>query len=119
MEESKDTFYSNLSTKLVKQKSNPKTYCSVLKRVLNNKKMPCITSLFHENKFVTDFRVKAEIFNYFFAKQCLLINSDSFLPSELPKKTEKKTENSVYSVSFSKEDILQIIMVTMRLLLEC
>ena len=31
MEELKDTYYSNLSAKL-KQKSNPKTYCSVLKR---------------------------------------------------------------------------------------
>ena len=29
MEESKDTYYSNLSTKLAKQKSNPKTYWSV------------------------------------------------------------------------------------------
>ena len=57
MEESKDTYYSNLSTKLVKQKSNPKTYWSVLKRFLNNKKS--IPSLFHENKLVTDFRKKA------------------------------------------------------------
>ena len=38
MEESKDTYYSNLSTKLVKQKSNPKTKWFVLKRFLNNKK---------------------------------------------------------------------------------
>ena len=38
MEESKDTYYSNLSTKLVKQKSNPKIYWSFLKRFLNNKK---------------------------------------------------------------------------------
>ena len=38
MEESKDTYYSNLSTKLVKQKSNPKIYWSVLKRFSNNKK---------------------------------------------------------------------------------
>ena len=36
MKESKDTYYSNLSTKLAKQKSNPKTYWSVLKRFLNN-----------------------------------------------------------------------------------
>ena len=59
MEESKDTYYSDLSTKLVKQKSNPKIYWSVLKRFLNNKKIPCIPSLFHENKFVTDCREKA------------------------------------------------------------
>ena len=61
LEESKDTYYSNLSTKLVKQKSNPKIYWSVLIRFLNNKKMSCIPSLFHESKFVTDFREKAEI----------------------------------------------------------
>ena len=105
MEESKDTYYSNLSTKLVKQKSNPKIYWSVLKRFLNNKKIPCIPSLFHENKLVTDFRKKADIFNSFFAQQCSLINSDSSLPSKII----KKTDNSLYSVKFSTENILQII----------
>ena len=59
MEESKDTYYSNLSTKLVKEKCNLKTCWSVLKRFLNNKKIPCIPSLFHENKLVTDCREKA------------------------------------------------------------
>ena len=44
---------------------------------LNNKKIPCISSPVHENKLVTDFREKAEIFNSFFAKQCSIINSDS------------------------------------------
>ena len=56
MEELKDTCH---STKLVKQKSNPKTYWSVLKMFLNNKKIPCIPSLFHEIKFGTDFRQKS------------------------------------------------------------
>ena len=70
MEESKNTYYSNLSTKLVKQKSNLKTYWSVLKRFLDNKKIPCMPSSFHENKLVTDFRKKTVIFNSFFAKQC-------------------------------------------------
>ena len=105
MEESKDTYYSNLSKKLVKQKSSPKTYWSVFKRFWNNKKIPCIPSLFYENKLVTDFREKAEIFNSFFAKQCSLINSDSSLPCEII----KKTNNSLYSVRFSTKDILQII----------
>ena len=77
MDKSKDTYYSDLSTKLVKQKSNPKIYWSVLKRFLSNKKTPCILSLFHENKLVPDFRKKADIFNSSFAKQCSLINNDS------------------------------------------
>ena len=37
IEESKDTYYSDLSTKFVKQKSNLKIYWSVFKRFLNNK----------------------------------------------------------------------------------
>ena len=105
MEESKETYYFDLPTKLVKQKYNPKIYWSVLKRFLNNKKIPCIPSLFDENKLVTDFRKKADIFNSFSVKQCSLINSDSYLPSKII----KKTDNSLYSVNFSTEDILQII----------
>ena len=99
-EEWKDTYYSNLST-LVKQKSNPITYWSVLKRYLNNKKVPCVTSLLHDSKLVTDFREKAQIFNSFLAEQCLLINSDSSFPSEII----KKTDNGLHSVRFSTEDI--------------
>ena len=102
VEESKDTYNSDLSAKLAKQKSNPKIYWSILKRFLNNKKIPCIPSLFHENKLVTDFRKKADIFNSFFAKRCSLINSDSSLPSKII----KKTDNSLYSLKFSTENIL-------------
>ena len=94
IEESKDTYYSDLSTKLVKQKSNPKIYWSVLKRFSNNKKIPCTPSLFHENKLMTDFRKKADIFNSFFSKQCSVINSDSSL---------------LCKIKFSTENIFQII----------
>ena len=105
LEESRDTYYSYLSTKFVKQKSNPKICWSVLKRFLNDKKRPWTPSLFHENKLVTDFRKKADIFNSFFAKECSLINSDSSLPSKI----KKKTGNCLYSVKYSTKDILQII----------
>ena len=103
-EEWKDTYYSNLST-LVKQKSNPITYWSVLKRYLNNKKVPCVPSLLHDSKLVTDFREKAQIYNSFLAEQCSLIYSDSSFPLEII----KKTDNYLHSVRFSTEDILQII----------
>ena len=80
MEESKGTYYSNLSRKLVKQKSNPKTYWPVLKRFLNNKKYHVShPSLFHENKHMTRFTGKAETFSSFYAKQCSLTNIDSSL----------------------------------------
>ena len=72
---------------------------------MNNKKIPCIPSQFYENKLVTDFRKKTNIFNSIFAPQCSLINSDSSLLSKII----KKMNNSLYSVKFSIENILQII----------
>ena len=54
---------------------------------------------------MTDFTKKADIFNSFFVKQCSLINNDSSLPSKII----KKTDNSLYSVKLSTENILPII----------
>ena len=52
---------------------NSKTCWSLLNRFLKNKRIPLIPPFFHENKFVTDFKEKVELFNTFFAKQCFLI----------------------------------------------
>ena len=50
--------------------TSAKTYWSILKTLLNNKKIPCIPPLFHQGKYVTDFKKKATLLNSFFAKQC-------------------------------------------------
>ena len=39
------------------------------KNILNNKITPIIPPSFYENRFVTDFKKNAELFNSFFAKQ--------------------------------------------------
>ena len=62
-----------------------KTYWSILKTLLNNKKNPCIPPLFHQGKYVTDFKKKAKLFNSF-AKQCSIIQNSSKLPLTLNKK---------------------------------
>ena len=46
----------------MEQSTSPKTYWSVLMSFHNNKKIPPI---FHENRFVTNFKEKAELFNSF------------------------------------------------------
>ena len=49
--------------KLNNLQRNSKAYWSLLRCLLNNKKIPLIPPLFYENKFVTNFLEKAEVFN--------------------------------------------------------
>ena len=65
------TFF-NLSTTGKSQNSypstRPKCYWTLLKALLNGRKIPCffLTPLFHDNKCITDFKEKSKIFNFFF-----------------------------------------------------
>ena len=61
--------------------------------------------MFHENKFVTDFKEKVKLFKSFFAKQCSLIKNSSKLPSHL----HYFTDNYLSSISFSQDNITKII----------
>ena len=105
IEMSKQKYFSRIASKLTMTRKSPKTYCFLLKVFLNNKKIPIILPLFHENKFVTDFKEKAELFNAFFAKECSLIDSNSSLPKNLIYFTEKRLSK----IRFSEDDIAKII----------
>ena len=70
---SKQKYYCRMTNKLINTQKSSKAYWSLLNAFLNNKKIPLIPPLFHENRFLTDFKEKAELFNSFFAKQCSLI----------------------------------------------
>ena len=105
IEESKNKYYTKLSSRLADPLTSPKTYWSILKTFLNNKKIHCIPSLFHENKFITDFKEKAELFNHFFVNQYFLFSNNSVLPTDLPQLTNKCLD----SIHFSSSDIAKII----------
>ena len=80
-------------------------YWSLLKTLLNGKKTSCIPFLSHSDKCIVDFQEKDEIFNSFFADQCSPISNGSVLPSELP----LRTDSTLSTCHFAKEDILRII----------
>ena len=80
IDDSKQKYFSRLTHKLSTIQKSSKAYWALLKIFLNNRKIPVIPPLFHNNKFVTDFKEKAELFNSFFAKQCSLIKNESKLP---------------------------------------
>ena len=94
-----------MANKLNNLQRNSKAYWSLSKCFLNNKKVPLIPPLFHENKFVTNFLEKAELFNSFFSKQCSLINNTGTLPTYM----QYLTNNLLSSVTLSQDDIAKII----------
>ena len=83
---------------------SPKEYCSLLKTFLINKKIPCIPPVLHNNKFISNFRDKAELFNNFFAQQCSLISS----ASEIPARLNIKTTQTLSSIPVTRADIAKI-----------
>ena len=60
-----------LSLKLNNPSTSAKTYWSILKTFYNGKKVPLIPPLQIGNTLVSDFKMKANIFNKFFASQCV------------------------------------------------
>ena len=88
-----------------KKTDEPKCKCKNLlvniENVVKNKKIPCIPPLFYENKYVADFKSKAELFNCFSTKQCFIINNSSDRPFNFCKKTDKSNS----AITFNNDDI--------------
>ena len=103
----KNYFYSKVAKRLLDPSTSPKTHWSYWKKNLNNKKIPVISSIFHDNKFTTYFKQKAEIFNSYFSKQCKL----SINNSKIPLQCRRKSNESLSSKAFEINDIEKIIKV--------
>ena len=101
IEANKEKCYSRISKRMINPLTSTKTYWSILKSFLNNEKIPCIPPRFHQNRYITKYKDKAELFNNFFANQCSLIKNSSVLPSVL----FKQTENVISSINFGSDDI--------------
>ena len=101
----KEKYHSSISKRMTNPLTSTKTYWSILKSFLNNKKIPCIPLLSHPNRYITKYKDKAELINNFFANQCSLIKNSNVLPSVL----FKRTENVISSIDFGSDDIAKII----------
>ena len=83
----------------------------MLKTLLNNEKIPCITPFFGQGKYVTDFKKKSELFNSFFAKQCSTIQNSS----KLLLISNKKPRKIPFQILLSTVIILQQLFVVLIL----
>ena len=105
IDSSKHNYYLRIANKLNSIQRSSKGYCSLLKNFLNNKKIPIIPPILHNNALVTDFKRKVELFNSYFGNQCTLINRHSTLPVNVQYLTEKRST----SFDFSEDDIMKVI----------
>ena len=87
------------------RKQPPKTYWAILKTFVNGSKIPLIPPLLVDNKLVTDFLDKANLFNNFFAKQFTPISNDSTVPVNINFETRERLS----SLGFCIDDIVKII----------
>ena len=102
--EAKKMYILTMSKKLEDSKTAPKTYWTILNRLIYNKKIPTIPPLFVNGNFVSDFSVKANLFNDFFASICTPIKNSSVLPP-----LKYRTNKRLKSFSVSEKNILLII----------
>ena len=99
-ESNKERYYQGISKKLMDLMTSAKTYWSISKSLLGNNKILCIPPFSHQNKYATDFKTKAELFNRLFARKCSIINNSSEVPFHLCKKTDK----SISTITFISDD---------------
>ena len=69
------------------------------------KNIPLIPPLLVDDKYVTDIKTKASIFNEYFSEQCTLLKSSSVLPIN----QTFLTQSRLTSLDFNEEEILKII----------
>ena len=93
IEQVKRKYFENISLKLSNKNLNPKKYWSLLKIILNAKKIPWIPPVYHNDKFASDIKKKRDLFNSYFAEQCTPLVNNSKLPSALTVHTESLLES--------------------------
>ena len=73
--------------KLKNTKTSSKTYLKILSKILktfyDGRKIPITPPILKEGKLGSDFKIKANYFNCFFASQCTILVNNSKLPDKL------------------------------------
>ena len=100
----KTTIFFKLGKSLSDPTNGTKSYWTTLKKIINKKKFSNIPLLLENGVFVTNFQMKANLFNDHFVEQCSLINNGNTLPTFV-----SRCNSSLSDVEITGEKILSII----------
>ena len=98
-----ESYYKRLSQKLSSISSSSKCYWSLQKRMLNEKKIPVIPPLFHNNNFMSNLKEKTKFSMNIFLNSSLIQNRSSLIQNR------STFHKSLSSFQFSTSEIKSII----------
>ena len=104
VDNAKNNYYDKLANKLSYPSTSSKTYWSILKLFCNDKKIPLIPPIFIGDKAESDFKLKANHFNKYFAFKCKPLNNNSYLPSSF----EFYSQSKLSFLNIAEDNILKI-----------
>ena len=104
IERAKSKYMSDLGRKVSNPTSGSKVFWGAFNNLINKKKITNIPPLLENGTYVSDFGVKAEIFNKYFAQQCRPLQNGSVLP-----RFEAKTPRNLSTILIVEENIANII----------
>ena len=102
---SKLKYYERLANKFNDLEITPKTYWKILKAFANGNKLLLIPPLLVGNQLVSDFLLKATLFNDYFSKQCTIVDNNSSILANI----SFETEESLSTFEIYSGDIVKII----------
>ena len=105
IENAKKKYFFRISKKLNKPNTSTKCYWSLIKTLLNGKKVPCVPPIYDNNRYVTDVKEKCQLWFSYFSEQCTLLKYISTLPNTC----SKHTNNILSTIIFLKADIYKIV----------
>ena len=106
IKEAKLAYYAYLGIKLSDPEIGQKHFWTADKRIANKKRNTNIPPIIDDGVFISNFKKKADLFNDYFANQCIINENGSVLPRFVPKTNVLLSHVYVY---VTKEQISNII----------
>ena len=102
---SKPKYNERLANKLNNSKTAQKVYYKILKTFVNGTNISLIPLLLAGNQIVPNFLVKANLFNDYFSKQCMIIDNNRSITAKIT--FENKERLSTFEIC--SDDIIKIV----------